>query len=241
MIVEDEAPARRYLGELLVGTGHVELVAAVATTPEADETLAAEGDVDVAFVDLRLIDRPGDTSGLDWARRVARRPHPPQLVFATALPDHALAAFDAGVVDYVMKPFTRQRIATCVERLRARRPPQSVAAPSRLVARTATSLVFLPLAGVLAFEAEDRLAYVHHDTGRFMVDLSLATLEQQFAERAIRTHRNWIVMIDRVSELGRSTGELSISVGELVVPVSRDRAASVREALIARAVGARRG
>jgi two-component system response regulator AlgR len=101
--------------------------------------------------------------------------------------------------------------------------------------------VFLPLAGVLAFEAEDRLAYVHHDTGRFMVDLSLATLEQQFAERAIRTHRNWIVMIDRVSELGRSTGELSISVGELVVPVSRDRAASVREALIARAVGARRG
>ena len=162
-------------------------------------------------------------------------------MLATALADHALAAFEAGAVDYLLKPFTRQRVATCVERLLARRPARAAAPPTRLVARTATSLVFLPLAGVLAFEAAERLVHVHHLDGRFLVDLSLAALETQFADRVTRTHRNWLVVLDHVRELGRPSGDLALHVGaDLVVPVSRDRAPAVRDALVSRAVGARR-
>lgn len=239
MIVEDEAPARRYLGELLRDTGRIEVAAAVTTVAEANQALAAELALDVAFVDIRLIDRPSDVSGLDWARRVVAMRDAPQLVLATALAEHALAAFDAGAVDYLLKPFTRQRVATCVDRLVTRRPSRTTA-PRRLVARTATSLVFLPLVGVLAFEAEDRLAYVHHVDGRYLVDLSLAALEAQFADRVLRTHRNWLVVLDHVRELGRGSGELALQVGGLAVPVSRDRAPAVREALVSRAVGGRR-
>lgn len=241
MIVEDEAPARRYLGELLHATGRIELVAAVGTVAEANQALAAELDLDVVFVDIRLIDRPGDASGLDWARRIASARDAPQLVLATALAEHALAAFDAGAVDYLLKPLTRQRVATCVDRLVARRPARASTAATRLVARTATSLVFLPLAGVLAFEAADRLTYVHHADGRYLVDLSLAALEARFADRIVRTHRNWIVVLDHVRALGRGSGELAVQVGaELAVPVSRDRAPAVREALVSRALGSRR-
>ncbi|HUJ60629.1 MAG TPA: LytTR family DNA-binding domain-containing protein [Kofleriaceae bacterium] len=240
LIVEDEPPARRYLGELLAGTRRVELVAAVGTIAEADQALAAELAIDAAFVDIRLVDRPGDASGLHWARRVAAQPGAPQLVLATALAEHALAGFEAGAVDYLLKPLTRQRVAACVDRLIARRPARAAAAPSRLVARTAQSLVFLPIDGVLAFEAADRLAYVHHVDGRYLVDLSLAALEQRFADVVLRTHRNWLVVLDRVRELGRASGELVLQVGELAVPVSRDRAPGVREALVSRALGARR-
>lgn len=241
LIVEDEPPARRYLAELLHATREAEVVASVGTVAEASSAVEAELGLDAIFVDIRLVDRPGDRSGLEWAQRVARRPGAPQLVLATALPDHALAAFEAGVVDYLLKPFTRARVAACVERLRARRPAAAdPTPPRRLVARTATSLVFLSLEGVLAFEAADRLVYVHHDDGSFLVDLSLAALEAQFAASAIRTHRNWIVVLDRVRELGRGTGELVLQVGaQLSVPVSRDRAGTVREALVGRAVGRR--
>jgi DNA-binding LytR/AlgR family response regulator len=240
MVVDDELPARRYLGELLQAAGSVELVAAVATVDEADQALAADLELDVVFVDIRLVDRPGDASGLDWARRVATRPNPPHLVLATALAEHALAAFDAGAIDYLLKPFTRQRVATCVERLIARRPARAAGVATRLVARTASSLVFLPLDGVLAFEAQDRLVYVHHVDGRYLADLSLAALASQFADRALRTHRNWLVVLEHVRELGRGSGELTLQVGaNLTVPVSRDRAPAVRNALVSRAVGGR--
>jgi DNA-binding LytR/AlgR family response regulator len=57
----------------------------------------------------------------------------------------------------------------------------------------------------------------------------------------MRTHRNWLVVLDHVRELGRGTGELVLHVGpQLVVPVSRDRAPAVREALVSRALGSRR-
>jgi DNA-binding LytR/AlgR family response regulator len=226
LIVEDELPARRYLVELLTGTGHVAPVAAVGTVDAADLAML-NLEVDAAFIDIRLIDRPGDRSGLDWALGLAALADPPLLVFATASPEHALAAFDAGAADYLLKPFTRERVATCVDRLLERR---STGAPrraaTRLLARTATDLVFLSLEGVLAFEAAERLTYVHH-------------LEADFAVKLVRTHRNWLVALDHVRQLGR--GEATLMVGaSLSVPVSRERAPSVREALLSRAVGIRR-
>jgi DNA-binding LytR/AlgR family response regulator len=239
LVVEDELPARRYLVELLTDTGHVAPVAAVGAVAAADLAML-NLEIDAAFIDIRLIDRPGDRSGLDWALGLAALADPPLLVFATASPEHALAAFDAGAADYLLKPFTRERVATCVDRLLARRATRAPRPPAtRLLARTATDLVFLSLEGVLAFEAAERLTYVHHLEGRFLVDLSLAALEADFAVKLVRTHRNWLVALDHVRQLGR--GEATLMVGaSLTVPVSRERAASVREALLSRAVGIRR-
>jgi DNA-binding LytR/AlgR family response regulator len=241
LIVDDEPLAQRYLAELLLGTGLVELAAVVGSVAQA-EVAASELTLDVAFVDIRLVDRPGDTSGLVWSRALLARPAPPLLVLATAMPDHALDAFDAGAVDYLLKPFTRHRVATCVERLRARcAAPPPAAAPARLLARTGQTLVFLSLTGVLAFEAAERLTYVHHADGRYLVDLSLTALEAQLGSRVVRAHRNWLVALDQVRELTRADGELALLVGaDLEVSVSRDRAAAVRDALTRHAVGARR-
>ena len=241
LVVEDEPPARDYLVELLQGCAPIAEVVAANSVAEATAALRDPRGIAAAFVDIRLVDRPGDTTGLTWARDALARPAAPLLVFATAIPDHALAAFEAGAVDYLLKPFTPTRVRRCVDRLHARRQlrpdPSDLpgAAPTRLLARTGSSLVFLSFDGVYAFEAADRLTYVHHADGKFLVDPSLAALEHDLAPRVVRVHRNWLVALAHVRRMERG-GELVVGPS-LKVPISRDRAALVREALLANALG----
>src|SRR5262249_36486750 len=132
------------------------------------------------------------------------------------------------------------RVALCVDRLFARRAPQPATLPSRWMARDGARLVFLPVTGILAFEASERLAFVHHVDGKYLIDVSLAAVEAELGTRVLRTHRNWLVMLDHVRELGRASGELAVIVGpDLAVPVSRDRAADVRSALTRGVLGSR--
>jgi two-component system, LytTR family, response regulator LytT len=240
LIVDDEVVARRYLVELVRATRVIDPVAAVASVEEALEVFAQRLAIDVAFVDVRLIDRPGDSSGLELARRLARRADAPLIVLATALQEHALAAFDLGAVDYLLKPHTQGRVDQCAARIVARRAASGPPPLPRIVARNKQSLVFLPTSSVLAFEARDRLTYVHHRDGCDLVDASLAVLEDQLAGIVMRTHRNWLVAIEHVRELGQASGEVTTVLDGLVVPVSRERVARVREALLAGTVGTRR-
>jgi DNA-binding LytR/AlgR family response regulator len=234
LVVEDELPAREYLVELLRACDGITDVIAVGRVAEATAAMRDALGISAAFVDIRLVDRPGDTTGLAWASAIMASPAPPLLVFATAMPDHALEAFEAGAVDYLLKPFTPARVRRCVERLHARGQVRTDL-PARVLARAGTSLVFLSLDGVYAFEAADRLTHVHHADGKFLVDPSLTALEHDLASRLIRVHRNWLVAPVRRLERG---SEPMLLVGpSLQVPVSRDRAALVREVLLAGALG----
>ena len=73
--------------------------------------------------------------------------------------------------------------------------------------------------------------------GRFDIDLTLSTIERTFSPRFMRVHRNWLVNRDRVTGLDRLDGETRVRVDDLVVPVSRDRAGQVRQALLEEATG----
>jgi DNA-binding LytR/AlgR family response regulator len=235
LVVEDEAPARDYLVELLQLCDGIGEVVAAGNVAQATEAMRDPHGIAAAFVDIRLVDRSGDATGLVWATAVMASPAPPLLVFATAAPEHALAAFEAGAVDYLLKPFTPVRVSRCVDRLHARRQPRT-SAPTRLLARAGSSLVFLAVDGVYAFEAADRMTHVHHVDGRFLVDPSLAALEHDLAPRLIRVHRNWLVAVDHVRRLERGPEPTLVVGPRLQVPVSRDRAALVREALLAGAL-----
>jgi DNA-binding LytR/AlgR family response regulator len=165
---------------------------------------------------------------------------------ATAFREHAIEAFDLGVVDYLLKPFTEERVEQCLARVRERRPSPEARGPVRLVARRKRALVFLRFDEVWAFEAVERLAYVHTLRGRFEVDLSLAAVESLMGRILLRVHRSWLVNVDHVRELEGHGSEMALQVGlaasdeaPLRVPVSRDRAQAVREALLERTLGLR--
>jgi two-component system, LytTR family, response regulator LytT len=114
LVLEDEWPARNYLVQLIEQTQLGEVVGAVATLAEAREALAALP-VDVVFVDVQLA---GGESGLDLVQQL---PGGPDFVLATAFSQHAVKAWDLGVVDYLLKPFSEERVEQCLRRITARR------------------------------------------------------------------------------------------------------------------------
>jgi len=259
LVLEDEWPARNYLVELLQGTGMAEVIGAVGTIDEAKQVInpaesANQMAVDVVFVDVHLMP-DGEAAGLDLVRELAKAPDAPFFVLATAFKEHALEAFELGVADYLLKPFTEDRVTACLEKLQARRPTrdnQPAPAPMRIVARRGRGLVFLDPSEVWAFEAADRLTSVHTAHGTFDVDLSLSAIESSHGRTFARVHRNWLVNASHIKRLDRDGSETTVFVGValapgeggvangLTVPVARERAQGVREMLLSNAMGVRR-
>jgi len=216
------------------------------TLDEAREALAGSP-VDIVFVDVRLAGTGDSRTGLDLIRSMAGEPAAPMFVLATASPQHSLEAFDLGVVDYLLKPFTEERVEQCIRRLAERRAPRPHAV-RRVVARRKKSLVFLDPEKIWAFEAADRLTFVHSPEGRLDIDLSLAAVEASFGRALFRVHRNWLVNLAYVKELERDIGGATVTVGSdlgtegqnVRVPVSQDRAKALRDVLLENATGLRR-
>jgi DNA-binding LytR/AlgR family response regulator len=245
LVLEDEWPARSFLVQLHEASGLAEVVAAVPSTTLASSALSSSPvPIDVAFVDVNLAGEPAEgpvSGGLSWIDGLRKVAQAPQVVVTTASKEHALEAFELGAVDYLLKPFTLERVKASLERVRAKHgagaPP---AAPRRLriAARKGRGIVFLERNEVWAFEAEGRLCFVHSAAGRLDVDLSLTSLEAVLGGTFLRVHRNWLVALDQVVAIER------VAVGDgqaaLTVPVARDRAVDVRERLLASAVGLRR-
>jgi len=253
LIVEDEWPARNYLVELLEATGSVQVIGAVASVDEARAALDGKPGsmMDVVFVDVQLVP-DGERAGLLLARELRGVPDAPLVVLATAFKQHAIEAFDLGVADYLLKPFSEDRVGACVERLVGRLNREAEpATPMRIVARRGRGLVFLEPAEVWAFEAADRLTSVHTARGVFDVDLSLSTIETSLGKSFLRVHRNWLVNATHIRELDREGSETTLFIGAglttegsaspgVTVPVARERAQGIREMLLANAMGVRK-
>ena len=214
------------------------------------EALGPDGiSVDVVFVDVQLTGSMGDEAGLQLIRSTAEAAGAPLFVLATAFDTHALEAFNLGVVDYLLKPFSRERVHQCIDRLRRHLPDtRHAAGDARIVARRKSGLVFLQLKEVWGFEAADRLTFVHTRDGRFDIDLSLSAVEASFGRTLLRVHRCWLVNTDHVRVLDHEAGDYELLVGGglggeqqgLRVPVARARALAVKELLLAGTTGLRR-
>ncbi|MDP3275165.1 MAG: LytTR family DNA-binding domain-containing protein [Deltaproteobacteria bacterium] len=245
LVLEDEWSARGYLVELLHESGLVTVVAAVASASQASEALDQEF-AHVAFVDVNLAGSPHDDSGIRWVRSLTARARAPRVVLTTASERHAIEAFALGVEDYLLKPFTTERVTQCAQRLSLALSPSIAVAPAvrRIAARAGSRLVFLHLDEVWAFEASSRLTFVHTRRGKFDVDLSLTALEASLGNTLLRVHRNWLVRIESVASLERNSGETVLQLGDLDalvhVPVARDRTTVVRDALLDASVGLRK-
>jgi DNA-binding LytR/AlgR family response regulator len=251
LVVEDEWPARNYLVELIEASGMADVVGAVADAEEARQVLhpVAGVAVDVVFVDVQLAGSGSDRAGLDWVRAEIDARRPFMFVVATAFENHAIEAFELGVVDYLLKPFSEERVAHCLLRVRTRQPvnPRPNFGRLRIVSRRKKSLVFLEPEEIWAFEAADRMTFAHTAHGTFDLDLSLTAIETSFGRTFVRVHRSWLVNLKHVKELDREGNETRLFVGNrlsdggqgLYVQVARDRSQEIRELLLANSTGLR--
>jgi two-component system, LytTR family, response regulator AlgR len=206
LIVDDEPLARERLVALLRECG-VEIAGEAGDGRAAVEAVARLSP-DVVLLDIRM----PVMDGLEAARHLAGFEAPPAIIFCTAYDEHALAAFEASAIDYVVKPVRLERLRTALERARrfgaAALPGVDSAAGgprarSHLCARVRGNLVLVPVGDIQYLLAEDKYVVVHHAKGEVLIEEALKALETEFEDRFVRIHRNCLVARDRLAGLVR--------------------------------------
>jgi two-component system LytT family response regulator len=205
MIVEDEPLALRALRGFVAEVEWLEFVGEAQDGARALETIDRLRP-ELVFLDVQI----PLLSGLEVLRRVQ---HVPEVVFTTAYDRYAVAAFELGALDYLVKPFGRERFQRALERVRARMgapselPPASERVRSaldgstlrRLFARGSGGITPISVDTVVRFEARGDYVAIHHTGGTSLLHVSLGELAARLdAERFFRVHRSHIVNLDRV-------------------------------------------
>lgn len=196
LIVDDEALARERLGRMLQEVPEARLVGEAATGREALE-LADRTQPDVVLLDIRM----PEMDGLEAARHLAGMPAPPAVIFTTAYGDHALEAFEACAVDYLLKPIRSERLqaalanATRLNRAQVTRIDAAEASGPRshLCIPVRGNLQLIPVADIRYFQADNKYVTVRTSEGEFLIEEALKSLEEEFAADFIRIHRNALV------------------------------------------------
>ncbi len=238
LIADDEPLARERLAAMVLA------VQADAQVVEAGTGLEALAEVERARPDVVLLDiRMPGMDGLEAARHLASLPEPPAVVFTTAYGDHALAAFDANAVAYLLKPVRRERLAAALARAvalgRARLEGLAAKAPggsrrSHVSALVGGNLRLVPVAEVRCFLAEQKYVTVIWPGGDLPIEDSLRALEDEFGERFLRIHRNALVALEHVQSLERDeagTWQIGLHGSARRLPVSRRLIGAVRRRL----------
>jgi two-component system response regulator AlgR len=195
LIVDDEAPARARLRDLLSDVAAEvpnAVVAEAANGLLALEAIAAHP-VDVVLVDIRM----PKMDGIELARHLGQLEHPPAVIFVTAFDGYAVQAFELNAVDYLVKPVRAQRLAAALQKVRQSRPvPPQVLAQLQQGARTHLSchergrLLLIPLPEILYLKADLKYVTARTAAREYLLDESLTHLEVEFSERFIRLHRS---------------------------------------------------
>ena len=246
LIVDDEEIARHVLREELGLITDVEVVG------EADNGKDALQQIHALEPDLVLLDLQMPLMGGFEVIRNIRVTHLPVVVIVTAFNQHAIEAFEAGAVDYLLKPVRAERLQRTVHRARdlIGRPRQvardlarmtslpnalsPLAAPAKLVGRVGREYFLLDADEVLALQAEGELVWIVTPERRFLGTQTLRAIESRLPGSSfLRVHRNAIVNVKYVRKMSALTSNrwLMTLSNELQFVVSKRQAHSVRRVL----------
>jgi two-component system, LytTR family, response regulator len=209
LIVDDEAPARDKLRRWLTGHADIE-IAGESTDGLTAAAAIATLTPDVVFLDIQM---PG-LSGLEVASQLEPATAP-LLVFVTAYDEHAIKAFDLNAIDYLLKPYDKDRLQKTLERVRQRQVGGREAAGAavraarsqlgsseRLLVPRGESLELIEAHAIHWLEADDNYVHVHTAGARYMLRRTLSDLLAQLGEqRFARIHKSAAVNLAEVASL----------------------------------------
>lgn len=226
LLVDDEAPARRRLKELLDDIRERVGLVVVAEAANGREALdlAAQYEPDVVLLDIRM----PEIEGIEVARHLQKLRRPPAIVFTTAYDAYAIKAFEVHAIDYLLKPIRAARLEEALVRARAAAPPRDEAlseiqtsARAHLCSQERGRIHLIPVGEIVYLKAELKYVTVRTAEKEYLLEESLTKLEHEFAGRFVRIHRNclvarsavrgferahdegeghWIVVLDRIAE-----------------------------------------
>jgi two-component system, LytTR family, response regulator len=244
LIVDDEPVARKILREELESLDDVEIVGEADNGAEALDKIAACRP-DLVLLDLQM---PG-MGGLDVVRKLKHGPSMPVIVIVTAYDKYALQAFDAGAIDYLLKPVGQDRLAEAVERakrvtgreavekvaqLQEIGEPAGSARTRRIVGRVGEEYFLLSADEIFAFQAEGDLVWVITAKRKYLATQTLKVLQERLKSTSFRRiHRNALVNVDHVRKMSALSSQrwlITLSNDQEFI-ASKRQARSVRQLL----------
>jgi len=211
LLVDDEAPARARLKDLiadLAATLPVEVAGEAANGREALAAVCALKP-DVVLLDIRM----PDIDGIETAEHLLKLEQPPAVIFTTAYDGYALRAFEVNAIDYLLKPVREERLAAALQKARALTTHRLEAlkaaaghARTHLAITDRGRIILVPLTEVIYLKAELKYVTVRTAAKEYLLEESLTRLEQEFSGRFVRIHRNCLVARDHVAGFKRVHG-----------------------------------
>jgi two-component system, LytTR family, response regulator len=227
IIVDDEDLARQRIRDLLAERQDIQVRAECRNGTAAIEAIRRHHP-DLVFLDVQM----PDVDGFGVIEQVGAEKMPP-VIFVTAFDEYALHAFEADAVDYLLKPFDRERFQRAVDRMLERRDRRKLAEldrsvhkllemaqeggryGDRLAVRNSGSVTFVKVDAIDWIEASRNYVKIHSDGEVHTMRETMARMEARLdPERFLRIHRSTLVNIDRIHKIEPGIGTESIVILE---------------------------
>jgi two-component system LytT family response regulator len=245
VVADDEVLARQKLHLLLRDEPEIEIVGESSTAADTIELVRATRP-EILFLDIRMPGMDGfDIVGALSAETTLTMP---SIIFTTAYDQFAVRAFEVHAVDYLLKPFTAERLHSAIGRVLARTQPQEVLTAqssrpdrnegkfsTRLVFKSRGRIVFLPVSDIRWIGAEENYVRVCTDTENHLLRETMAHIEERLdPEMFLRVHRSTIVNLLYVKEVrSEPNGDFTVVlINGQKLPMSRGYRSRISELFI---------
>lgn len=230
LLVDDEPLARSVIREYLEEEKAIEILAECNDGFEALKFLQ-ENEADLVFLDIQM----PRINGFEMLELIDK---PPLVIFTTAFDEYAIKAFEASAIDYLLKPFSRERFQKALEKVRDKSLQKQMAVSqeelsngngylkqsNRIVIRNQGKIIIIPLSDIFYFEASDDYVRIHSRQGKFLKTKTLSSYEKALAGQSfIRVHRSYLLNVDFIAGIEPHEKEsyLAILTTGDRVPVSK--------------------
>jgi len=213
LIIDDEADARQLIRQYIEELSRMQIVGECKNGIEAVQTIDTL-EPDLVFMDIQM---PG-LSGFQVLQQIV---HIPQIIFSTAFDRYALKAFEHNAIDYLLKPYTRERFTQAIQKvlLSGHRNREQIkqlddhlqkeagSYPERLLAELGNKLVSIKTHDIVWLEADGDYTRIHNGKQYFLSALGIGQLEQKLNPAVfLRIHRGAIINIHQIQEVHRQPG-----------------------------------
>jgi two-component system, LytTR family, response regulator len=244
LIVDDEPIARKVLREELGSFEEVDIIGEADNGTSALEKISADHP-DLVLLDLQM----PEMGGLEVVRNLRHGTHMPVIVIVTAYDRYALQAFEAGAIDYLLKPVRSERLAVALER--AKRLTEKETAerlahlqeiadqpatpqPRRIVGRIGEEYFLLSAEEIYAFQADGEIVWIITASKKYLATQTLKVLDQRLRNTSFRRiHRSALVNVDHVRKMSALSSQrwlITLSNDQEFI-ASKRQAGSIRQLL----------
>jgi two-component system LytT family response regulator len=242
LIIDDEPLARMVVKEYLQNFSEIELLQECNDGFEGLKAIQ-QYQPDLIFLDVQM----PKINGFEMLELVEQQP---AVIFTTAFDEYAIKAFEAHAVDYLLKPFSKDRFNKAIEKYLATAPEkhtpkqteelletaaaQSPSQHERIVVKTGTKVKIIPVADVEYLQADDDYVSVFTKEGSYLKNKTMNFFEQTLdARQFVRVHRSYIIAIQQITRIDpyEKDAHLAILKSGAKIPVSKTGYVKLKQVL----------